>query len=237
MKCTLTEQLSRNGYVDPVPVFDRAEADHYRRSFLDSLGESGGRPDPHTLSGYHLRHRWAYELATTPALLDCVEAVLGPDLVLWASHVWYKPPRSEDIVPWHCDAVYWPVLNRDINLTAWIALSPCHRGNGGLRVIPGSHRTMPHDSHIPDIDDSNVPIVELEMTPGQATFFSGYLYHGSERNGSSSPRIAYALRFTRPEVRFERAAVESSFGYLRTIVVRGVDRYHHNDFMKTPPPF
>jgi ectoine hydroxylase-related dioxygenase (phytanoyl-CoA dioxygenase family) len=67
--------------------------------------------------------------------------------------------------------------------------------------------------------------------------FSGYLFHGSVGNPSASPRIACALRFTTPEVRFDRPAVEASFNYLKTIVVRGVDRYHHNDFMALSPPF
>jgi ectoine hydroxylase-related dioxygenase (phytanoyl-CoA dioxygenase family) len=133
--------------------------------------------------------------------------------------------------------VYWPVLNRDINLTAWIALSACDRSNGCLRVIPGSHRTVPHDACIQDLAGSSLPIVDLEMAPGQVTFFSGYLFHGSEGNTSASSRIGYALRCTTPEVRFDETLVKSNFDYLRAIMVRGTDRYHYNDFMAAPPPF
>ncbi|WP_158623851.1 phytanoyl-CoA dioxygenase family protein [Corallococcus llansteffanensis] len=233
----LPAQLARMGYAEPISLLERAAIDRYRASFDESLAASGGKPEPHDLSGYHLKHRWAYELATTPALLDRISSVLGPDLVLWASHFWYKPPFSEDRVPWHCDAVYWPVLNRDIHLTAWIALSASDRGNGCLRMIPGSHRTVPHDTQLQDPTALSLPIADLEMAPGQVTFFSGYLFHGSEGNMSASPRIGYALRFSTPAVRFDEVQVKSGFNYLRSILVRGTDRYHHNDFMAAPPPF
>jgi ectoine hydroxylase-related dioxygenase (phytanoyl-CoA dioxygenase family) len=85
-------------------------------------------------------------------------------------------------------------------------------------------------------EDERFEVINLEMNPGEVVFFSGHLFHGSRNNRTSDPRIAYALRFTTPEVSFDRLAVETQFSYLKTIVVRGVDLHHLNDFMSMPPP-
>ena len=39
---------------------------------------------------------WFYELATTRALLDAVEALLGPDILLWGGTIALKEPRQKD---------------------------------------------------------------------------------------------------------------------------------------------
>ena len=47
--------------------------------------------------------------ATRPEILDCVEALLGPDIVLWGSQVFCKPAHTGRKIPWHQDGKYWPM--------------------------------------------------------------------------------------------------------------------------------
>ena len=77
------------------------------------------------------------------------------------------------------------------------------------------------------------------MEPGEVVFFSEATLHGSNANTSNIPRLGYSLRFTAPEVKFDKSALEEQgLGYLaRTILVRGVDDYHLNDSLNQYPDF
>ena len=77
------------------------------------------------------------------------------------------------------------------------------------------------------------------MEPGEVVFFSEATLHGSNANISNIPRVGYSLRFTTPEVKFNRSLLEEQgLGYLaRTILVRGVDDYHLNDSLSQYPDF
>ena len=71
-------------------------------------------------------------------ILDLVEQVIGPDIILWGCHVFCKPAGDGQETPWHQDGHYWPIRPLD-NCTVWVALDPSTVDNGCLRVIPGSH--------------------------------------------------------------------------------------------------
>ena len=51
------------------------------------------------------------------------------------------------------------------------------------------------------VDESRA--IDVEMSPGEVVFFSEATLHGSNANVSDVPRVAYSLRFTTPEVRFD----------------------------------
>jgi hypothetical protein len=74
--------------------------------------------------GEHLVLRWGggaqalpvhadfLDFARTPALLDLVEGLIGPDLICWGAHVICKPAGDGLEVAWHQDAQYWPIRGR-----------------------------------------------------------------------------------------------------------------------------
>ncbi len=188
-------------------------------------------------------------MATNEKVLDHVEKVLGPDIVLWATVFWYKEPHNTKYIPWRQDASYWPMEPR-INLTAWIALGPTFPENGCLRLIPGSHKDWLDDEYQPldkdsafsrglsneQVDESKA--VDLSMQPGEVTFFSEATLHGSNNNRSDVARLGFSGRFTTPEVKFDLEGLkEQNIDYLaRTILVRGEDKYHYNDAMRADLP-
>ena len=156
-------------------------------------------------SGQALRNEllgYAHE----PAILDRLEQLIGPDIMLWSSQVFHKPPGDGMAIPWHQDGEYWP-LRPHANCTVWIALDPSTRENGCMRVIPGSHKNglLPHyradnkdlalDAAIDlsSLDESSA--VDVELQPGEVSFHDVFLVHGSEANRSSKPRSAFALRY------------------------------------------
>ena len=245
-------QLNDEGYTGPIDVLSAEEARFGRESFYKSIGQNESNPGPSSVKtgGFNLKHKWAHDISIDNKILDYVELALGPNIVLWATVFWYKEPHNTKYIPWHQDASYWPMEPR-INLTAWIALGPTFKENGCLRIIPGSHKNWlddeyreldEHSSFSKGLDPEQVnesKAIDFEMDPGQVVFFSEATLHGSNANTSDIPRLGYSLRFTTPEVKFDELGIkEQRLDYLtRTILVRGIDEYHHNDSLSYSPDF
>jgi ectoine hydroxylase-related dioxygenase (phytanoyl-CoA dioxygenase family) len=235
------EQFRQDGFSGPVQALTLVEADRYYRLFFETLGMNPYEPGPTkaNLSAWHHRHRWAFELATTPAIVDPITQVLGEDVVLWAMHFWYKEPGNGKFIPWHQDINYWP-MDPAINATAWVTLGYSLVENGCLRLIPGTHTERTEHVELGDdksafaqgiderrIDESRA--VEMEMTPGQVVYFNEATFHGSKANTSAIPRVAFSLRYTTPEVKFAMEQWGGDTSRIKTFLVRGVDRFHRND--------
>ena len=77
----------------------------------------------------HLLHPPLYDLLFQPRILDAVESILGPNLLVWGSGFFYKKPRDGGFVSWHQDSTYWGLERFDI-VTAWVAITPSRRENG-----------------------------------------------------------------------------------------------------------
>src|SRR5207244_2165335 len=90
----------------------------------------------------HLDEEFVWRLATHPRVLDAVEELIGPDILLLGSHFFCKYPaeeRGERFVAWHQDVTYWG-LEPPFALSAWVAIDDADEANGCMRAIPGSHR-------------------------------------------------------------------------------------------------
>jgi len=101
------QQYERDGFVFPINLFRPAELDRYKQAFEQSalsLVAAGAKP-PHKQC--HLCFRWAYDLATDPRLLDVVEELIGPNILVFNSTVFTKPPRNPSFVSWHQDGTEW----------------------------------------------------------------------------------------------------------------------------------
>ncbi|MFC5469101.1 phytanoyl-CoA dioxygenase family protein [Cohnella suwonensis] len=236
------------GYSGPIAGLTAEEADNYVGLFFHALGQEKFRPKATSvdLSAWHHRHRWAFELATHPAIIEPMKQILGDDLVLWAMHFWYKEPGNQKVIPWHQDIHFWP-MEPAINATAWMSLGWSVRENGCLRVIPGTHGSLAE--HVDTNDDQSLfdeglpahlveeeKAVDLEMSPGQLAFFNEALFHGSEPNHSDIPRVAFSVRYTTPAVRFKMESWTGNTDRIRTFLVSGEDRCRFNDSIRGNPP-
>lgn len=188
----------------------------------------------------HLACRFVDELARTPAILDCVERILGPDILLWGSTCFAKAPRSPSYVSWHQDLNYWG-LDTTEEVTAWLALSPSNETNGCMCFVPGSHRRgriTHHDSFRPDNMLSRGQELEVEvaegeavpvcLAPGEISLHHGRMFHASGPNRSDGWRVGLAFRYITPSTR--QVVGVRDFAQL----VRGEDRFGH--FEELPRP-
>jgi Phytanoyl-CoA dioxygenase (PhyH) len=195
-------------------------------------------------------HAEFLDFARTPALLDLVAGVLGPDIILWGAHVFCKPAGDGLEIPWHQDGQYWPIRPL-ATCTVWVALDDSTPENGCMRFIPGSHRTRTLYHHRlaerPDLalnqvvredqfDEATARDVVLEA--GQLSMHDVYLIHGSRANRSARRRAGFAIRYMPGTSLYDRsvvfpggaAAIRQNMALRPIYLVRGVDRYGRNDF-------
>lgn len=225
----------RQGFKAPIDVLSSAEADAHRtslealeREFVDRLASPVG---DYLRLAAHLATDLPLNIATDDRVLDEVEKVLGPDIMLWSCEYFIKEAHSVGIVSWHQDLTYWGMDESDHEVSAWIAISPATRDSGCMKFMPGSHQQqiVPHRDTFAednllsrgqelsvDVDEDDAFFVELE--PGQMSLHHGRLFHSSGPNMTSDRRIGLVLRFIRPDT----PATGDNADY--AVLVRGVDR-------------
>jgi ectoine hydroxylase-related dioxygenase (phytanoyl-CoA dioxygenase family) len=199
------EQYDRDGVVFPVRVFSTEQASKLRVA-VERIANTSGGGLLKRLDSLHLYFGWAYELVTHEPLLNAVEDILGGDILIDGTLVFYKPPRDSSYVSWHQDSVYsgWHLTP---STSAWIALTKSCRENGCLRVIPGSHK-QGLLSHVNVEDNSNLlrrgerlavvdesQAQDVILQPGEMSLHQSSLVHGSNPNSSDEPRIGFIVRF------------------------------------------
>lgn len=244
MKVLTAAQLAsyqRDGVLFPLPVLTAAEVAAGRAAVEELEARLGGRPRPSDMGQPQLHFRWAHELATHPAVLDVIEDVLGPNILVHSASIFSKPPRSRSYVSWHQDGAYWGLAEPRL-VSAWIALTESTVASGCMRVIPSSHtqRTIPFtESRLaPDnllasglevaveVDETHAR--EVELAPGEMSLHHVDIVHGSNPNASAGKRIGFAVRYLAPDVR-------QALAHHEVILARGRDDHHHYRLLAHPP--
>ncbi len=223
---------NEHGFYAPVPVLSAMEAAQARRA-LEAHERSHGKLAGPLRHKSHLLFTWLDELVRHPAILDAVEDVLGPNLLVWGSSFFIKDARDPGFVSWHQDSTYWGLDPADI-VTAWVALSESTAENGAMRVMPDTHKMdqAPHRDTFAegnllsrgqeievDVDESKA--VMLELQPGEMSLHHVRLIHGSDPNPSGKRRIGFAIRYLPTYVRQVVGSHDSA------TLVRGVDEFRN----------
>ena len=101
---SLKSQFEEDGYFSPLRLFDKSTALSYRE-ILETVEQKTGslnyRYKIHTVLDI------AYKIATNKELLDSVEALLGPNILLYNTSFVIKEPNSKAHISWHQDLTYW----------------------------------------------------------------------------------------------------------------------------------
>lgn len=190
----------------------------------------------------HLATDVPLRLARDPRVLDAVESLLGPDIVLWSCEYFIKDAGSPKIVSWHQDLTYWGMDGSDHEVTAWIALSPATRASGCMRFVPGSHAqaivahndTFGEDNLLSrgqeiavEVDEADA--VAAELAPGEMSLHHGRLFHASGPNTTEDRRIGLVMRYIRPDT----PATGPGRDY--AMLLRGADRLQKRINVVPPP--
>ncbi|MEO7339203.1 MAG: phytanoyl-CoA dioxygenase family protein [Caldimonas sp.] len=235
LSSTQVETYRQQGILHPLRAVPSAEAAELNSRYQAQAGFIKGRNNQKP----HLLFTWLDALVRDARIVDAVESLLGPDLFCWSAQFFAKPAGDAAYVSWHQDATYWGLSTPDV-ATAWVALTPSTIESGCMRVVPGTHRAQV--AHQDRFDDANLlsrgqevavqvdpaTVVDVELQTGEMSLHHVLLFHGSEPNRSTEPRIGFAIRYVPTHVR-QLSPIRDS-----ALLVRGHDAYGHFDHERSP---
>lgn len=151
------------------------------------------------------------DLGADPRFLGLATRVLGsPEVVQLIQQAHFKIPGDEVAFAWHQDAsnrrygseLWTDVDGRGSFVEIALAVDPMGPENGGLRMIPGSHRlgfvADPVTGEIPKAHLHVDRAVDLVMEPGDAAVFGPFVIHGSGPNRGTVPRRLFLQGYALP---------------------------------------
>ncbi len=234
-----------NGYVYPVRVMSAADAAGLRARLEAFEAAQGGPLKGALRSKNYLLFTWAHALMMHPTILDAVEDLYGPDLLLYASATWIKEPGTGSFVSWHQDSTYFG-LDPLENVTVWVALSRADSEAGCMRVLPGSHKLGQLPSRLEPATDNllssgqnvvhrfnEADTIEMPLEPGEMSMHHTCTIHGSPGNRGNDRRIGMGMHYMPTHVRPLRSLIDAK-AFCSVSLVRG--RKHHDLFPLEPAP-
>lgn len=192
--------------------------------------DGGGRlvqqiAEPHELGG-----EWM-TLARDRRILDIVEELIGPNILLYYSMMMMKPARQGFRAPWHQDFAFF-VHDRASLVACQLYLDDSTLENGCIHVVPGSHKLglLNHfkDSRFTDIvqgDTSSFDeqAIALPVKAGGMAIWHALTLHSSAPNRSEHPRRTIVFEYKDPTARLMGGSFSPNEVGPAGLMVRGSD--------------
>jgi hypothetical protein len=183
---------------------------------------------------------WFNDLIRHPRILDAVEDLIGPDILVWTSTFFIKEPRSPTFAAWHQDATYYGLEPKE-EVCAWVALTDASREAGCMEMV--SSRGAPRQLHhaalglansinragqaiVEKFDESNP--VAMSLPAGSFSLHHEFAVHRSAPNNVSHRRVGVGLNYIPTHVRVNGPVRQ------RAMLVRGKDSYGHFELIDPP---
>ena len=77
---------------------------------------------------------WFNDLIRHPRILDAIEDVIGPDILVWTSTFFIKEPHSPTFAAWHQDGTYFGLEPKE-QVCAWVALTDATAEAGCMEML------------------------------------------------------------------------------------------------------
>ena len=237
------KQYRHDGYAFPFPALAPAEVAECLAAldrFEHWLGTPLPRADRRWRSAPYVFLPWADRLVRHPRILDTVESLFGPDILVYTTTFFIKEPNSPTFAAWHQDATYFG-LDPLEHVTAWVALTDATETAGCMEVVSsrGAPRQCRHAAlgleH--SINGGGQAIVEpvdaagavmMAVPAGSFSLHHTLCRHRSAPNRAAHRRIGLGISYIPAHVR----PIGSHRMFAR--LVRGRDRFGHFDLL--PPP-
>ena len=231
----------RDGFLFPLPGIGAPAAREYRaalETFERQAGQSISAMDERFKP--HVRFPWANSLVREPAILDVVQQVIGPDILVWMATFFVKEPHSDAVTLWHQDWTFFGLRPHE-HVTAWVALSEASVEAGCMRFVlakaaarPMRHRPRADPNSIngggqcviEPFDDTDAPFAALAT--GEFSLHNTLCIHSSSANNSGDRRIGLGISYIPAHVRHIGTHSVSA------MLVRGEDRYGNFE-LEYPP--
>lgn len=208
-------QFYENGFLGPFDAFSREEMASFRQEMLateHSVSQTYNFVTPRDRH-FEMPRLWNY--MKSPAITERCAQLLGEDLLVWRTQMFYKGPQSPAIqfhqastfmVEDYLDPALFPKDRGEIfQLTVWVAVDDATPENGCLEFVRGSHthvRTIKFGGEegfynarfALEFDRDPAQIVKVPVKAGQFIIFTERCIHGSGPNTTDRHRLAFNLR-------------------------------------------
>jgi len=197
-------------------------------------GHSAGHPRVNRINSPVACSALYWEVATSPAVLDSVAAVLGENVRFHHSKLNLKSAENGAAIGWHQDYAFFPHTNFDL-AACGIALDDATVENGCLLVVPGTHRgpILSHwkaDRFVGQITKPDAATIgedramPVELRAGDMSIHHASVVHGSVSNTSPQNRRLLIFQYAAADAfPFEPARKTNEFNGR---IVRGAPPTH-----------
>jgi phytanoyl-CoA dioxygenase PhyH len=237
------DRYSHDGYLYPFPAVSSDEIANCLAGlarFERWLGRPVTQADRKWRSAGYVFLPWVDALVRHPRILDRVESLIGPDVLVYTSTFFIKEPNSPVFAAWHQDATYFGVTPYE-HVTAWVALTDATCEAGCMEVLSscGAPRQLRHAALglADSINGGGQAIVErfdpegamaMELSAGSFSLHHTLCRHRSAPNKASHRRIGLGISYI-------PAHVHTTGSYrLSALLVRGCDSGGHFDLLPSP---
>jgi non-haem Fe2+, alpha-ketoglutarate-dependent halogenase len=228
------EQYRREGYVSPVRVMSEDEANSIRLKLEAFEAGQGGSLQGIQRTKVCMRLPFVYDIVSNSNVLDAIEDLIGPDILLYQNGAWIKEPELGTYVSWHQDITYFGMDPPDL-VTGWVALSPASMESGCMQVLPGSQELGMLPVNYSEVKAANMlasgqrviyevdetKAVPMPLKPGEMSLHHVCLIHSSLPNHSVDRRIGFSVACMAPHIQQTTEAKATA------MLMRGQDRYGH----------
>lgn len=245
-KVLTDEQVARyrrDGFLAAQPALSAAEVARYRAALEDHEADLGARvtaSPPMQARKLHVRFPWAAELVRHKAILDVIEDLIGPDILIFNATFFIKEAGADGITAWHQDSTYFGLEPQE-HVSAWVALSEASAASGCMEFLPGSPQLgqLHHAAKVlpNSINHASQTVVEpfdasgavaVPVPAGSFSCHNTRVLHQSSPNRSDDRRIGFGISYIPAHVRHT--------GSMRmpATLARGEDRYGHFELEPDP---
>lgn len=169
---------------------------------------SPGGDTPRRLLHAYTRDAVFRQWATSAPVVEKVRSLLGAqDIALSQNHhncVMTKHPGFSSATLWHQDIRYW-LFDRPDLVSVWLALGDENDRNGGVWLIPGTHRqhlergrfdgALFFRQDIPENQATIETAVPAELACGDTLFFHSRTLHAANRNRSGAVKLSVVFTY------------------------------------------
>jgi non-heme Fe2+,alpha-ketoglutarate-dependent halogenase len=246
MKALTPEQVASfhyNGFLYPIPALSPEEIATYLAGverLETELGSPVADADIKWRSHAYAHSPWFNDLIRHPRILDAVEDVIGPDILVWTSTFFIKEAQSKTFAAWHQDGAFFG-LEPNEQVCAWVALTDASREAGCMEMLSGkgAPRMLHHEAKgiRNSINRAGQTIVEpfdkrtptaMALKAGEFSLHHELAVHRSAPDHAAHRRVGIGLNYLPPHVRVNSPV------RLKAMLVRGEDR--HGNFELIDPP-
>ena len=237
------EAFHHDGFLFPIPALNQEEVAACLAGLqrLESeLGCAVADADVKWRSHAYAHSPWFNDLIRHPRILDAVEDVIGPNILVWTSTFFIKEPHSQTYAAWHQDGAYFGLEPRE-QVCAWVALTDASAEAGCMEQLSfhGKPRLYHHAAlglansinragqTIMEPFDDTEPVA-MALPTGSFSLHHELAVHRSAPNRAGHRRVGIGLNYIPTHVRVNGSV------RLKAMLVRGEDTYGHFDLIEPP---